>query len=125
MFMSHSPIRPHLRKFSSQGGVLLLTGSLNIEHIVQDMGITNYVLADELHSIFHGPHEHLQDHAALVFNNVREDAGQVKERVRQRLGRRSIPSNYHEWGQEVQAIFALNDVNPYEKALEVIHNMFA
>ena len=30
MFMSHSPIRPHLRDYSSQGGVLLLTGCLQI-----------------------------------------------------------------------------------------------
>lgn len=46
MFMSHSPIRPHLRKYSEQGGVLLLTGSLRIEDIVEEMGIKNYVTAD-------------------------------------------------------------------------------
>ena len=41
-----------------------------------------------------------------------------------RLGRDKLPSTYHDWGQQIQAIFALNDVNPYEKALEVIHNIF-
>jgi ribonucleotide monophosphatase NagD (HAD superfamily) len=55
MFMSHSPIRPHLRKYSQEGGVLLLTGSLKITDIVDEMGINNYITADELHSIFHGP----------------------------------------------------------------------
>lgn len=55
MFMSHSPIRPHLRRYSSDGGVLLLTGSLKITDIVDEMGISNYVTADELHAIFHGP----------------------------------------------------------------------
>jgi ribonucleotide monophosphatase NagD (HAD superfamily) len=34
MFMSHSPIRPHLHKYSQEGGVLLLTGSLKITDIV-------------------------------------------------------------------------------------------
>jgi hypothetical protein len=60
--MSHSPIRPHLRKYSQQGGVLLLTGCLKIEEIVDEMGITNYVTADELHAIFHAPHEHIEAH---------------------------------------------------------------
>ena len=77
MFMSHSPIRPHLRKYSNQGGVLLLTGSLKIEDIVKEMGITNYVLADELHSLFHGPHEHLEDHHTLTFDNKKEEVDVV------------------------------------------------
>lgn len=68
MFMSHSPMRPHLRKYSQEGGVLLLTGSLKITDIVDDMGITNYVTADELHSIFHGPTEFLREHSELTFN---------------------------------------------------------
>jgi hypothetical protein len=50
---------------------------------------------------------------------------EVKDRIKKRLRRHSLPHNYHDWGQEINAIFALNDVNPYEKALGVIHNIFA
>ncbi len=88
------------------------------------MGITNYITADELHSIFHSPTEFLREHSQLSFNVQREDPQQVAERVRNRLRRHSLPKTYHDWGQEIRAIFALNDVNPYEKALEVIHNVF-
>lgn len=45
MFMSHSPIRPHLVKYS-KNGLLLITGSLSITEIVDKMGIHNYVTAD-------------------------------------------------------------------------------
>ena len=124
MFMSHSPMRPLLRKYSSQGGVLLITGSLNITDIVNDMGITNYVTADELHTIFHGPHEFLQEHFHLTFNVSKEEAEKVEARIKKRLGWDSLPHTYNEWGDIIKAIFALNDVNPYEKALEVIHNVY-
>lgn len=53
MFMNHSPIRPHLNKFSKLDGILLLSGSLKITDIVDEMGITNYVTADELYALFH------------------------------------------------------------------------
>lgn len=125
MFMSHSPIRPHLRKFSNEGGVLLLTGSLRINDIVDTMGISNYVTADELHAIFHGPSQELKSHPTLTFNIAKDDPDKIKERVKARLGRQTLPASYEEWTKEIKAIFALNDVNPYEKALEVIHNVFA
>lgn len=54
MFMSHSPIRPYLKKYSSQGGILLITGSLKIQEIVEEMGIHNYVTADEIYALFRG-----------------------------------------------------------------------
>ena len=53
MFMNHSPIRPHLLKYSQQEGILLLGGSMRIADIVDQMGSTNYVTADELYSILH------------------------------------------------------------------------
>lgn len=53
MFMNHSPIRPHLLKYSQQEGILLLSGSMRITDIVDQMGITNYVTTDELYSILH------------------------------------------------------------------------
>lgn len=51
--MNHSPIRPHLLKYSRQEGILLLSGSMRITDIVDQMGITNFVTADELYSILH------------------------------------------------------------------------
>lgn len=53
MFMNHSPMRPHLRNFSKQSGVLLVSGSLRITDILDDLAITNYVTADELYALFH------------------------------------------------------------------------
>lgn len=53
MFMNHSPMRPHLRNFSKQSGVLLVSGSLRITDILDDLAITNYVAADELYALFH------------------------------------------------------------------------
>jgi hypothetical protein len=53
MFMNHSPVRPHLRKYSEKEGLILLTGSLRITDIVDDMKITKYVTADELYALFH------------------------------------------------------------------------
>ena len=44
--------------------------------------------------------------------------------MQSRLKLASLPSNYHEWGQIINSIFALNDVSPYETTLEVIHNAF-
>lgn len=70
MFMNHSPIRPHLRKYSQQG-LLLITGSLNVEDVVTEMGISNYVTADELYHIFHGLHEEFEHHSTLTFRNYR------------------------------------------------------
>lgn len=46
MFMNHSPMRPHLIKFSKQPGVLLVSGSLRVLDIIEDLGISNYVTAD-------------------------------------------------------------------------------
>lgn len=57
MFMNHSPVRPHLRKYSQKEGIILLTGSLRITDIVEDMKITKYVTADELYTLFHPKQE--------------------------------------------------------------------
>ena len=46
MFMNHSPVRPHLRKYSEKEGLILLTGSSRIRDIVDDMKINKYVTAD-------------------------------------------------------------------------------
>jgi len=51
--MNHSPVRPHLSKYSEQEGVILISGSLKVTDIIDDMGISNYVTADELYAIFH------------------------------------------------------------------------
>ena len=59
------------------------------------MGITNYVIADELHAIFHSPHEHLEEHHSLTFNTKKENVEEVKNRIKKRLGRTSLPKNYH------------------------------
>jgi ribonucleotide monophosphatase NagD (HAD superfamily) len=61
MFMNHSPMRPHLIQFSKEPGVLLVSGSLKVTDILDDLGIVNYVTADELYALFHrgereGPH---------------------------------------------------------------------
>ena len=53
MFMNHSPVRPHLSKYSKQEGIILISGSLKVTDIIDDMGISNYVTADELYAIFH------------------------------------------------------------------------
>lgn len=46
MFMNHTPVRPHLKEYSKKKGVLLVTGSLRITEILEDMHIDNYVTAD-------------------------------------------------------------------------------
>ena len=51
--MNHSPIRPNLIKHSKQSGILLLTGSQNVNSILEDLGIFNYITADELHALSH------------------------------------------------------------------------
>lgn len=53
MFMNHTPVRPHLIKYSKMPGLLLVSGSLKITDILDDIGIKNYVTADELYAIFH------------------------------------------------------------------------
>ena len=53
MFMNHSPVRPHLSKYRKQEGIILISGSLKVTDIIDDMGISNYVTADELYAIFH------------------------------------------------------------------------
>jgi hypothetical protein len=125
MFMNHSPMRPHLRKFSQLPGVLLVSGSLRITEILDDLSITNYVTADELYALFHKGETEAKSHGDLVFYPRSYQADTIMTRLQKRLNIPSLPTNYHEWGQIISSIFALNDVSPYETTLEVIHNVFA
>jgi ribonucleotide monophosphatase NagD (HAD superfamily) len=68
MFMNHSPVRPHLRKYSQQEGILLLSGSLRITDIVEAMGISNYVTADELYTLFHQSEKDSSPNGSLQFH---------------------------------------------------------
>ena len=53
MFMNYSPVRPYLQQYSQKEGIMVITGSLDVTGIVDEMGITNYVTADELYALFH------------------------------------------------------------------------
>lgn len=46
MFMNHSPMRPYLNKYRREPGILLVSGSLRITDILDDLKISNYVTAD-------------------------------------------------------------------------------
>ena len=63
------------------------------------MGIKNYVIADELHAIFHAPHEHLEQHDSLTFRTNKENTEEIKDRIKKRLGRKNLPKSIHEWGK--------------------------
>ena len=52
MFMNHTPLKPKLKEYAAMQGNLLITGSLNVKGIVEDLEIKNYVTADELFQIF-------------------------------------------------------------------------
>lgn len=89
------------------------------------MGINNYVTADELYAIFHKGDSEVNDQNCLSFHARNISCPQVIERIRIRLKIPTLPTNYHEWGEKINSIFALNDVSPYETTLEVIHNVFS
>lgn len=57
MFMNHTPLKPELIRYSQQPGNILLSGSLNVKEILEDLGIKNFVTADELYAIYMGGHE--------------------------------------------------------------------
>jgi hypothetical protein len=46
MFMNHSPVRSHLIRFSKLPGIILISGTVNIIEIVEDLNIKNYITAD-------------------------------------------------------------------------------
>lgn len=117
MFMNHSPMRPHLRKFSQLPGVLLVSGSLRITDILDDLAITNYVTADEMYALFHRGETEANSHGGLVFHPRSYQTDNIIARLQKRLSLPSLPINYHEWGQIINSIFALNDVSPYETTL--------
>ena len=51
MFMNHSPMKPELLKFKNKG-TILISGTLQIEDILQNLKITNYITADEMHALY-------------------------------------------------------------------------
>ena len=67
MFMNHSPVRSYLMKYSKLPGIILISGSLNIVEIVDDLNITNYITADELYAIFHQQDEEIRQNNDLAF----------------------------------------------------------
>lgn len=52
MFMNHTPLKPKLVEYSKMAGNLLITGSLSVKEIVEDLGIHNYITADEFYSLY-------------------------------------------------------------------------
>jgi ribonucleotide monophosphatase NagD (HAD superfamily) len=125
MFMNHSPMRSYLSKFSNEPGVLMVSGSLRIIDILEDLGISNYVTADELYALFHKGEREVESDGQLLFHERTYQAETIISRLQGRLKLSSLPSNYHEWGQIINSFFMLNDISPYETTLEVIHNVFA
>ena len=77
------------------------------------MNITNYVTADELYAIFHKGETEENTQNALSFHTRNINSEQVVEKIQTRLKVSTLPTNYHEWGQKINSIFALNDVCPY------------
>lgn len=95
MFMNHSPMRPHLRKYSQLPGVLLVSGSLRITDILDDLAITNYVTADELYALFHRGETEANSHGDLIFHPRSYQADTISTRLQKRLNLSSLPTNYH------------------------------
>jgi len=58
MFLNHTPLKPELLRFSREKGNLLVSGSLSIMAILEDLGIKNYVTADELYAIYFQDKQH-------------------------------------------------------------------
>lgn len=108
--MNHSPLRPELRKFKNEG-IIVVTGTLQIEDILSDMDITNYITADELFAVyFHNNHRvEKDDH---IFHHRKHNEEEALARVHQRIGRK-LSKNFEEEARNVSAVFALNDVSPY------------
>jgi hypothetical protein len=77
------------------------------------MNITNYVTADELYAIFHKGETEESNQNGLSFHRRNIDSNEVVEKIRMRLKVDVLPTNYHEWGEQINSIFALNDVCPY------------
>lgn len=52
MFLNHTPLKPEIIKFSKQSGNLLVSGSLSIGSILEDLKVSNYITADEIYAIY-------------------------------------------------------------------------
>lgn len=118
VILNHTPLKGELVKASKEG-LVIITGSLDVEGIVEDLGIRNYATADELYTIF--LHQQTEE--------IRLDAMTSKltyEMVQHKFKKRGIelPMQTEKIYPLIKAAFILNDVNPYEPSLCVFVNMF-
>lgn len=52
MFLNHTPLKPELIRYGQTAGNLLVSGSLNIISILEDLKISNFITADEMYAIY-------------------------------------------------------------------------
>lgn len=52
MFLNHTPLKPELIRYGKTVGNILISGSLNIISILEDLKISNFITADELYAIY-------------------------------------------------------------------------
>lgn len=46
MFLNHTPLKPELIRYGKTVGNILISGSLNIISILEDLKISNFITAD-------------------------------------------------------------------------------
>lgn len=88
------------------------------------MNISNYVTADELFTIFH-QNDSLSNKNVHQFYERPLKTDQVMKMISTRFNGLPLPTTYTDWENQINSIFAINDVSPYETLLEVIHHVFA
>ena len=52
MFLNHTPLKPEIIRHSKMPGNLLISGSLSVISIMDDLKINNFITADELYAIY-------------------------------------------------------------------------
>lgn len=52
MFLNHTPLKPKIKHYSLQPGMMLVSGSNKVEEILVGLKVHNFVTADEVYTMF-------------------------------------------------------------------------